>query len=98
MRVSGAYREPEDCEVLIRDHHERYAGWSEYEENRRRMRDTNLRVDPDTSVAAARSGHGLLTRLLRCGRCGRKLHIRHWGRAGTAPRYACLGDYDRGGR
>ena len=38
MRVSGEYREPEDCEVLIRDHHEGYIGWSEYEENRRRQR------------------------------------------------------------
>jgi hypothetical protein len=94
---SSRYREPEDCDVFIRDHHEGYISWAEYQENRRRMRGNNLKIDPDASVAAVRSGHGLLTRLLRCGRCGRKLHVRYWGRAGTAARYGCIGDYDEGG-
>ena len=97
VRVSGSFLEPEDCKVFIPDHHEGYISWSEYQENRRRMRANNLKVDPDAAVAAVRSGHGLLARLLRCGRCGRKLHIRYWGRAGTAARYACAGDYDKGG-
>ncbi len=35
--------------------------------------------------------------MLRCGRCGRKLHIRYWGKQGTAARYLCSGDFDRGG-
>ena len=97
VKVTAGYREPEDCDVFIRDHHEGYISWAEYEENRRRMRGNNLKIDPDASVAAVRSGHGLLTRLLRCGRCGRKLHVRYWGRAGTAARYVCGGDYDQGG-
>ena len=61
------------------------------------MRGNNLKIDPDASVAAVRSGHGLLTRLLRCGRCGRKLHVRYWGRARTAARYGCIDDCDEGG-
>ena len=81
VRRSGAPRLPEDCRVFIRDHHEGYIGWAEYEDNRRRLLGNNLRCDPEGSVAAARSGQGLLTGLLRCGRCGRKLHVRHWGRA-----------------
>jgi DNA invertase Pin-like site-specific DNA recombinase len=97
VRSSGSPRKPEDCKVFIPDHHEGYVDWPEYQENRRRMRGNNLKVDGESSVAAVRSGQGLLTRLLRCGRCGRKLHIRYWGRAGTAARYACLGDYDKGG-
>ena len=97
VKVTGSYREPEACDVFIRDHHEGYISWSEYQENRQRMRGNNLKIDPDASVAAVRSGHGLLTRLLRCGRCGRKLHVRYWGRAGTAARYGCIGDYDEGG-
>jgi len=97
VKVSAGYREPEDCEVFIRDHHEGYICWAQYEENRRTMRGNNLQIDADASVAAVRSGHGLLTRLLRCGRCGRKLHVRYWGRAGTAARYGCMGDYDEGG-
>jgi hypothetical protein len=40
----------------------------------------------DESALALRSGQGLLTGLLRCGRCGRKLHMRYWGKSGTAAR------------
>jgi DNA invertase Pin-like site-specific DNA recombinase len=97
VRRASAPRPPKDCKVFIRDHHEAYICWKEYEENLRRMRGNNLRLDAEASVAAARGGQGLLTRLLRCGRCGRKLHVRYWGRGGTAARYACLGDYHQGG-
>jgi len=97
VRRSGTVRKPEECKVFIPDHHEGYIGWSEYQENQRKMRGNNLKVDTEASVAAVRSGQNLLTRLLRCGRCGRKLHVRYWGRAGTAARYVCNGDYDNGG-
>ena len=36
--------------------------------------------------------------LLRCGHCGRKLHVRYWGGRGTNARYLCKGDYDDGGQ
>jgi hypothetical protein len=45
-----------------------------------------------------RQGHGLLSGLLRCGRCGRKLHVRSWGKSGTAARYVCQGDFRAGGQ
>jgi hypothetical protein len=45
-----------------------------------------------------RNGQGLLTGLLRCGRCGRKLHSRYWGKSGTAARYVCIGDFATGGQ
>src|SRR5262249_1175138 len=35
---------------------------------------------------------------LRCGHCGRKLHVRYWGGTGTHARYLCRGDYDDGGQ
>ena len=47
-------------------------------------------------MAAIRAGQGLLGGLLRCGHCGRKLHVRYWG--GTNARYLCKGDYDDGGQ
>src|SRR6202043_381098 len=52
----------------------------------------------DESMAAIRAGQGLLVGLLRCGHCGRKLHVRYWGGSGTHARYLCKGDYDDGGR
>jgi hypothetical protein len=39
-----------------------------------------------------------MDRLLRCGHCGRKLHVRYWGGRGTNARYLCKGDYDDGGQ
>ncbi len=49
-------------------------------------------------MAAIRAGQGLLVGLLRCGHCGRKLHVRYWGARGTHARYLCKGDYDDGGQ
>jgi hypothetical protein len=54
--------------------------------------------ESDESMAAIRAGQGLLVGLLRCGHCGRKLHVRYWGGRGTHARYLCKGDYDDGGQ
>ena len=89
---------PEECRVFIRDHHEGYIGWEEFEENRRRLRSNALRFGSDESVAVIRQGHGLLSGLLRCGRCGKKMQVRYWGKSGTAARYLCAGDFQNGGR
>jgi hypothetical protein len=36
--------------------------------------------------------------VLRCGRCGRRLHVRYWGKSGTSACYLCRGAYDAGGK
>ncbi len=88
---------PEAARVFIRDHHEGYVDWATYEENRRLMRNNTHRWGGDEAVGAARSGQGLLVGLMRCRRCGRKLHVRYSGKGGTAGRYLCSGDYAVGG-
>ena len=45
---------------------------------------------------AAKAGPALLSGLLRCGRCGRKLQVAYSGNDGRVPRYVCRGD--RGNR
>src|SRR5262249_54098851 len=50
------------------------------------------------SLASLIASQGLLVGLLRCGHCGRKLHVRYWGGRGTNARYLCKGDYDDGGQ
>ncbi len=97
-RRQGRERPPTEARVFIADHHEGYIDWAMYEEHRRRMRRNNLRQERDEGTGAIRAGLGLLARLLRCGRCGRKLHVRYWGKHGTAARYLCLGDFQAGGR
>ena len=87
----------ESASVFINDHHEGYIDWNTYQRHRNTMRGNGGNFVQDDAALAVRSGHGLLTGLLRCGRCGRKLHIRYWGKHGTAARYLCSGDFDTGG-
>ena len=61
------------------------------------VRRNHWRGDGDETAGAVRAGHGLLAGLLRCGRCGRRLYVRYWGKAGTAARYLCTGDFAAAG-
>jgi hypothetical protein len=94
----SATRRAEDCRVFIPDHHVGYIGWATYEENQKMIRRNSVNWQGDESMAAIRAGQGLLVGLLRCGHCGRKLHVRYWGGSGTNARYLCKGDYDDGGQ
>jgi DNA invertase Pin-like site-specific DNA recombinase len=94
----SATRRAEDCRVFIRDHHVGYIDWASYEENQRMTRRNSVNWQGDETMAAIRAGQGLLVGLLRCGHCGRKLHVRYWGGSGTHARYLCRGDYDDGGQ
>jgi len=94
----GRLRSPTDARVFIPDHHEGYIDWATYAEHQRMMRRNSLRHEREEGTGGVRAGHGLLARLLRCGRCGRKLHVWYWGRHGTAARYLCVGDFPAGGR
>src|SRR5258708_18376950 len=97
-KSQGAMRRAEECRVFIRDHHVGYIDWASYEENQRMMRRNSVNWQGDESMAAIRAGQGLLVGLLRCGHCGRKLHVRYWGGRGTNARYLCKGDFDDGGQ
>lgn len=83
----GKRREPEQWEVLIRDHHEGYVSWQDYERNRRIIAG-NANMKGEMVKGSVRNGGGLLAGLLRCGRCGRKLKVLHNGQRGVA-RYVC---------
>jgi DNA invertase Pin-like site-specific DNA recombinase len=91
-------RRPEECRVFIPDHHVGYIDWAIYQENQRMTRRNSVHWEADESTSAIRAGQGLLVGLLRCGHCGRKLHVRYWGGTGTNARYLCKGDYDDGGQ
>jgi DNA invertase Pin-like site-specific DNA recombinase len=88
---------PEECRVFIPDHHPGYIDWETYEENQNMISRNTLSLESDETLSAIRAGQGLLSGLLRCGHCGRKLHIRYWGGRGTNARYLCKGDFDAGG-
>jgi DNA invertase Pin-like site-specific DNA recombinase len=97
VKRTGNLLRPEECRVFISNHHEGYISLEEFEENQKRLRANALRLGSDESVSVIRQGHGLLSGLLRCGKCGRKMHVRYWGKSGTAARYLCSGDFQAGG-
>jgi len=89
----------QDSRVFIRDHHEGYITWQEFEKNQKMIAANNQKVaKADDSVTGIRRGQGILAGLIRCGRCGRKLHVRYKGKSGTAARYLCNGNFDAGGK
>lgn len=89
---------PEESEVFIPDHHEGYIDWETFQENLRVIGNNSTRGQSGEATGAVRSGNGVLVGVLRCGRCGRKLHVRYWGKSGTWARYVCKGDYESGGK
>ena len=88
---------PNKAKVFIQNHHEGYISWDTYEKYQKMIEHngTNFQQNPET--LAAREGHGLLSGLLRCSRCGKKLHVRYRGKSGTHARYLCMGDYNSAG-
>jgi DNA invertase Pin-like site-specific DNA recombinase len=78
--------------TLIRDHHDSYISWEQYERNQDRL-SRNSFSRPAGGAKAARGGHALLAGLLRCRRCGRMLQVRYSGRGILQPRYFCHGGH-----
>jgi DNA invertase Pin-like site-specific DNA recombinase len=97
VRRQRSARAARDAKVFIPEHHEAYIGWDAYQRHQDTLRGNGSNFSQDDAALAVRSGQGLLTGLLRCARCGRKLHIRYWGKQGTAARYLCSGDFQTGG-
>ena len=89
-KVRGYRRAREQWTVLLRAHHDGYIGWEDYERNQRLLAD-NAQMKGAMVRGAARQGTSLLAGLLRCGRCGRKLHVAYSGTHGQVPRYHCRG-------
>jgi DNA invertase Pin-like site-specific DNA recombinase len=90
-KTSGHRRARSAWNVLIRDHHEGYLTWAEFEENQVLLRE-NAHMQKRAERKAARGGRALLTGLARCGQCGRMMRVFYGSRSGHAHRYQCRGD------
>src|SRR5713226_762933 len=88
--VRSMQRDWRSWEVLIRDHHEGYISWAEFERNRQLIAD-NTNGKRFMSRGAVRSGEALLPGLFRCAQCGKKLHVRY----GQTYRYECVGAFNQ---
>lgn len=88
--LKGQRVEQPDWPILIPDHHDGYLGWDEYERNQRQITH-NANMKGIMVRGPARNGGALLAGLLRCGHCGRKLHVAYSGTKGQCLRYDCRG-------
>jgi excisionase family DNA binding protein len=88
--VRSMQRDWGSWEVLIRDRHEGYISWAEFERNQQLIAD-NANGKRFLSRGAVRRGEALLPGLLRCARCGKKLVVRYGG----THRYECVGAFNQ---
>jgi DNA invertase Pin-like site-specific DNA recombinase len=88
-RVRRGVRRPlAEWDVLLKDQHEGYITWSEFERNQPIIADNATGKGSAIARGAVRAGEPLLAGLLRCGHCGRKMYVGYGGKAG---RYYCQG-------
>jgi len=96
-RKSYGHGKPvEEWDVFIRDHHEGYISWEEYERNQELLA-RNAYQRREGSAKSARGGGALLAGMLRCRRCGKRLRVFYSGgrgreRPSRASRYLCQSD------
>lgn len=88
-KTYGHHRPLQDCEILLKDHHEGYINWEEFERNQKQLA-ANAYGRRD-GAKSGRGGRSLLAGLLVCRRCGRRLSVVYTGRS-SQPVYRC----DRG--
>ena len=84
----GVHRPIDEWDVLIKDHHAAYIAWDQFERNLKAIANNATGMSSALARGAAREGELLLPGLLRCGHCGRKLHVHYGGKLG---RYNCYG-------
>jgi DNA invertase Pin-like site-specific DNA recombinase len=90
IKTHGIRVPREEWQVFIPNHHEGYIPLAVYEQNQRIIRE-NAAMKGALTRGPARKGKSLLAGLLRCRRCGRKLHVTYCGKDSKVVRYSCRG-------
>jgi len=89
-RLVFARRAREEWISFIRDAHEGYITWAEYEENIQRLRDNAQALGAEREKGPPREGPALLQGLVVCAQCGQRMTVRYHQRGGrSVPEYMC---------
>jgi DNA invertase Pin-like site-specific DNA recombinase len=75
--------------VLIPEHHGGYISWEEFERIQKVLENNGRGFQGNQRQGAPKRGAALLSGLLRCRRCGRKLMVTYSGKNASVPRYQC---------
>jgi DNA invertase Pin-like site-specific DNA recombinase len=90
-RQSHRQRQPvAQWRIVLLDNHPGYISWEEFL-HIQELLEANRHRPQGGAGGAAKGGPALLSGLLRCGRCGRKLYVAYSGTTGRVPRYICHG-------
>ena len=84
-----------DWKVFLPGHHPAYITWEEFEENQNRLGSNRTNTE---RCGPAREGAALLTGILVCGKCGRRMSVRYTGTGGIRPLYECVGRWEHGNK
>lgn len=84
-----------DWKVFLPGHHPAYITWEEFEENQNRLGSNRTNTE---RCGPAREGAALLTGILICGKCGRRMTVRYTGTGGIRPLYECVGRWEHGNK
>ncbi len=76
--------------IVLLDNHAGDLSWEDFLHNQQLL-EANRHRPQGGAGGAAKGGPALLSGLLRCGRCGRKLSVAYSGTTGRVPRYICYG-------
>lgn len=80
----------EEWTVFIRDAHEAYVTWEEFEQNVQMLRENAHALGIDRERGAPREGPALLQGLVICAKCGERMSVRyHARRTRRVPDYVC---------
>jgi DNA invertase Pin-like site-specific DNA recombinase len=82
----------DECLVLLRDKVPAYINWERFEANQRKMQANRNNQE---AVGAPRQGEALLSGLVYCGKCQRRMMVHYKGRKHAT--YSCRGDVYLGG-
>ncbi|NCD17671.1 MAG: hypothetical protein EOL91_10260 [Actinobacteria bacterium] len=86
IRTRVVRKAKDEWDIVIKDHHESYISWAQYEKNLQQLNANN----PNTkrhAAGAVHKGDALLAGLLRCHSCGNKLQVLYSSKG--AVRYVC---------
>ena len=83
----GHARPRDDWDVVLKDHHEGYIDWAEYDRNQAQLAANAYGKTGGTK--SGRGGQALLAGMLSCRRCGRRLAVVYTGRQSRRPVYRC---------
>jgi len=86
--IRGKSVDRKDWPILIPSHHEGFIKWDEYEKNQQIIYH-NANMKGPIVQGSIKKGSALLTGMLRCGHCGRKISVHYCGT--QTIRYHCMG-------